>query len=146
MFKKEHFRIYVATYLVLKIGEKVLLLRRCNTGYRDGYYSLVGGHLDGGEKVTHCMVREAKEEIGITLNPEDLRVVHVAHRIKPDREYIDMYLLADKWVDDPTIKEPEKCDDLQWSEAGNLPDNTVPEVKEALENIDKGIFYSEFGW
>lgn len=42
---KERFKVVPAVYLVLRRGEGVLLLRRANTGYQDGKYSLIAGHL-----------------------------------------------------------------------------------------------------
>lgn len=146
MSTKERFKPFVATYLVLIKDGQVLLSKRYNTGYRDGNYSLVAGHLDGGETTKQCIIREAKEEANIALCQEDLEVVHIMHRLEPNREYFDIYLRAKKWSGDITIMEPDKCDELAWFELDNLPDNMVPEVKLALENIDKNIHYGEFGW
>lgn len=55
----------VSVYLILVKDGKVLLLRRANTGYEDGNYGLVAGHLDGDESATTGMVREASEESGL---------------------------------------------------------------------------------
>ena len=43
-------------------------------------------------------------------------------------------------------KEPKKCDELKWFPLDRLPDNILPEVKLALENTNKKIFYGEIGW
>ena len=146
MSKNERFRIYIAAYLMLIKDGQVLLLRRANTGYQDGNYSLVAGHLDGAETAKQSIIREAKEEAGIILKPADLEVVHVMHRYRTDREYIDIYLKTNAWEGEPTNMEPDKCDELKWCALENLPENMIPEVKLALENTKKKIFYGEIGW
>ncbi|MFH1252790.1 MAG: NUDIX domain-containing protein, partial [Candidatus Uhrbacteria bacterium] len=142
----EKFRAFVAAYLVLIKDGQVLLLKRYNTGYQDGNYSLVAGHLDGGETTKQCIIREALEEAGIVLSPDDLEVVHAMHRLSGDREYFDFYLRAEKWTGEITNLEPHKCNELAWYNLNDLPSNILPEVKLALENINKKIHYSEFGW
>ncbi|HLC70074.1 MAG TPA: NUDIX domain-containing protein [Patescibacteria group bacterium] len=146
MSEKERFKPYVAAYLVLVKNGRVLLLRRFNTGYQDGNYSLVAGHLDGGETTKQCIIREASEEAGIVVRPEDLEVVHTMHRLAPDREYFDFYLRAEKWTGDITNMEPDKCDELKWCQIDDLPSNVLPAVKLALGNINNNVHYSEFGW
>ena len=58
----ERFKLVVAVHLILIENGKILLLRRYNTGYEDGNYSLVAGHIDGNESVIQAMQREALEE------------------------------------------------------------------------------------
>ena len=148
---KERFKITPAVYLYLEKDGMVLLQRRFNTGYEDGNYSLVAGHLDGGETFSQAMIRESKEEAGIILKLEDLQVVHVIHRqiISKDvgaRERINIFLKAKGWSGELKNMEPDKCDDLNWFPLDNLPQNTIPYVKQAIESIQKGIFYGEFGF
>ena len=69
----------IAVHLLLVREERVLLLRRYNTGYEDGNYSVVAGHVEGGEELVTAMIREAREEAGIELLPSDLEVVGVHH-------------------------------------------------------------------
>ncbi len=146
MSDKERFRIYIASFLILTKDKKILLQRRTNTGYEDGNYSLVSGHMEGGETAVQSIIREAKEEIGITLKPNDLQVVHVLHRLSSDREYINVFLKTDRWEGEIINAEPEKCDDLRWFLPDELPENMIRGVRFALENIAKGTFYSELGW
>lgn len=91
------------------------------------------------------MVREAKEEAGIDILLTDLEVVHVVHRCTPN-ERIDLFLQAKKWTGEPTIREPNRADDLNWFELDNLPTNIIPYVKKAINCILKREIYSEFGW
>lgn len=125
--------------------------RRFNTGYEDGNYSLPAGHLDGGETFRQTMAREAKEEIGIDIAPDSLQVAHVMHRMVKfedvgTRERLDVYIKAGAWDGEIKNMEPNKCDDLRWFPLDELPENTIPFVKYALECVQKNIFYSEFGF
>ena len=68
----ERFKIITAVHLILIENERVLLLRRYNTGYEDGNYSVPAGHVEEDEDVIKAMQREAFEEIGIKIKKEDL--------------------------------------------------------------------------
>jgi 8-oxo-dGTP diphosphatase len=89
--RAERFRLVAAVHIFLVRDGQVLLLRRFNTGYEDGNYSVVAGHLDGGEEVKAAAIREAQEEVGIRIAPQDLRIVGVMHRMSND-ERVDFFL------------------------------------------------------
>jgi 8-oxo-dGTP diphosphatase len=141
----ERFRLVSAVHLFLIREQRVLLLRRYNTGYADGSYSVVAGHLDGGEPVKQAMIREAREEVGITIAPEDLDVVGVMHRRSED-ERIDWFLATSNWAGEVTNTEPGKCDRLDWFSLDALPDNTIPYVRRAINNYRRGAWFDSFGW
>lgn len=145
MTNTDRFTLRAAVYLLLVKDGEALLLRRSNTGWRDGEYTLPAGHVDGNEPIRSELCREAKEEIGIIIQPSDLQLVHVMHQ-RGDHEYIDFYFIAKRWQGEPANCEPEKCDDMQWAPINELPANTIPNVKQALRAYDAGEYYSEFGW
>ena len=123
----------------------MLLLRRLNTGYADGQYSVPAGHLDGNETVVAAAIREAQEEIGVTIAVADLTVVGVMHRRAGD-ERIDFFTAATCWTGDPHNCEPAKCDNLLWADPDHLPANVIPYVRRALENYSAGRWFDTFGW
>lgn len=138
-----------ASYLVLvNDREEVLLLRRFNTGYNDGMYSLVAGHVDAGENFTQALLREAAEESGLEILPESAEVGHIMHRKSntDGSERVDVFFVVRNWTGEVLNCEPEKCDELSWHSIENLPENTIPYIKFALEGIKNGRMYSEFGW
>jgi 8-oxo-dGTP diphosphatase len=126
-------------------GQQVLLLRRACTGYADGNYSVIAGHLDGGETVIAAIAREAHEEAGITVAPGDLAVVGVMHCWEGD-EYVHFFLTAATWQGAIINAEPNKCDDLTWHDLDNLPPNVIPYVRQALDNYRRGVWFDSFGW
>ena len=65
----ERYRLIPEVYLILERDSEVLLLRRFQTGYEDGKYGLVAGHLEAGESAVAGIVREAREEAGIGVGP-----------------------------------------------------------------------------
>jgi 8-oxo-dGTP diphosphatase len=147
MTQKDRFKLIPAVYLLLRRGNEVLLLRRANTGYQDGKYSIIAGHLDGDELATDGIVREAKEEAGITVNSKDVRLVHTCHRLtrnQTGQERLDLFFETDKWQGEVANAEPEKCDDLSWFLVDKLPDNMLPLVKNVITDVVRGINYSEY--
>jgi mutator protein MutT len=146
---KERYKAVPASYLVLIKDGKILLSRRFNTRYEDGNYSFPAGHVEKGETFTQCVIREAKEEIGVSVKPEDLRVAHIMHRDSHEEEIgnrIDIFFTAEKWEGNIKNKEPNKCDDLSWFDLDNLPENIISYIRQAIDCIKNKVIYSEHGW
>jgi 8-oxo-dGTP diphosphatase len=141
----ERFRAKVAVHVFLVREGSVLLLRRANTGYEDGNYSVPAGHLDGDESATSAAAREALEETGVVIDTATLRFVGLMHR-KSNDERIDFFFESTVWSGVVANTEPEKCEELAWYSFDNLPPNVVPYVRRAIENYRAGIVFEEFGW
>lgn len=139
------FRVLVAVHLFLIREQHILLLRRHNTGYADGQYSVVAGHLDGNEEIKTAMIREAWEEAGIEIDPSQLQVIGVMHRKSGD-ERIDFFLVATTWTHEIINKEPHKCDELAWYPLNALPNTTIPYIRTAITNYHQGKWFDSFGW
>lgn len=142
---KSRFKLIPEVHLVLRRNDQFLMLRRFQTGYMDGKYSLVAGHVDGNETFRSAMVREAYEEAGIVISSEKIQHVHTMHRLA-ESERLSMFFEATHWEGEIKNMEPEKCDDLGWYTLAEQEGRVVPYVKSALTNVVKRISYSEFGW
>ncbi len=142
----ERFKLVVAVHLILVENGKILLLKRYNTGYEDGNYSVVAGHIDGNESVVRAMRREAAEEAGIKIKEEDLEIVHVMHRKSKDRESIDYFLTCKKYDGKIQIMEKDKCDELKFYDLEKLPINVIPYVRKGIEYYQNDVPFSIYGW
>ena len=136
----------VAVHLFLRDDDSILLLRRFNTGYEDGKYSVIAGHLDGGEDIFTAMIREASEEADIEIERADLRIVQVMHRKSPSDERIDYFFECRKWRSTLRNAEPGKCDELRWVDIEKLPENTIGYIAEAVRNYRQCVPFTLFGW
>ena len=137
----ERHKLKVATYALLIRYGSILLSRRFQTGWQDGSYSLPAGHLDPHETIAQAAMREAHEEVGVTLRESDLCLVHTMHRMDL---YIDFFFVAESWEGTPENNEPDKCDDVRWFPLDELPPNMVPSVRHAIGQYLRGIAFSEF--
>ncbi|MBS0620869.1 MAG: NUDIX domain-containing protein [Verrucomicrobia bacterium] len=136
---------HVNAHLILEKEGQVLLMLRQNTGFYDGEYGLVSGHVESGEGATEGMIREAKEEIGIDLSLDDLKVVHISHN-QSDRQNVDIFFHATRWKGEIHNQEPHKCKELRFFPLDQLPEKTIQKVQTSLKAISQGQFYSEFGF
>lgn len=138
--------VRAAVYLVFEQGDKVLLSHRINSGYHDGEYGVPTGHIEDGEPASGAAIRKAREETGVKLRMAGLRLAHVMHRSSDgDKvDYVDFYFLVLNFAGEPINKIPGKCSELKWAKWNELPQNTVPEVRFALECIQRDKIYSEF--
>ncbi|MCD7809278.1 MAG: NUDIX domain-containing protein [Erysipelotrichaceae bacterium] len=147
--KKNRFTTPSAVFGVIIQDNQILLQKRQNTGYRDGYYDFAAtGHVEDLEKLTTAMVREFKEELNIDILEKDLEFMTMTHR--KDKVfgtiYYDTYFLVTHYEGTPMINEPNKCEELQWFPLNNLPDNLIDDRLWSFNNYLNHIYYGEYGW
>lgn len=123
---------------------QILLHRRQNTGYQDGKWDIVAsGHVDEGETAREAVIRECREEIGISVKIDDLSFAHLSHRLSRDRTYYDIYFLVNDYNGVPKIMEPDKCSELKWFDIYKLPTDIIECRKQDIQNYLENRTYSE---
>jgi len=139
----DRFTVKFAVDLIIRRGNEVLLSLRENTGWMDGRYHFVSGHVDGNEAPEEAIAREAMEEAGIVVDPKNLKLVFVTHRRNGDvsDEYVTLYFEATEWIGDIENREPEKSGGLDWFNIDTLPENIVPYVEDVLTDYAAGKNY-----
>ncbi|HKE68870.1 MAG TPA: NUDIX domain-containing protein [Nocardioidaceae bacterium] len=123
-------------------GREILLQRRSGTGYMDGYWALVAGHVEPGESCLAAAIREALEEVGLTVRADALQPLCTLHRTdgsdRPIEQRADFFFLAEQWTGEPTRREPDKSSALDWFALSALPDPVVPHELLVLRHLATG--------
>lgn len=150
---KERFCVPYASIVMLLKNEdgkiKILLQRRQNTGFADGFWDLsCSGHVERGESMSQAAVREAKEELGVKIPVDKLKFFTFVHKREKewDLTYCNAYFVCAEFVGEPKICEPEKCSELKWFDLDKLPEDLINDRKCAVKAYLDGVHYIEYGW
>ena len=139
------FKLTGDVHLLLINGNSVLFGCRQNTGFEDGAYHPPSGHLEQGESVVTALIREAKEEVGVSILPESVEFLHVMHNPSSGGR-IAFFFGVHAWEGDPENREPEKCNELRWFPLSSPPDHMIDYCRAALRHIAAGRPFSLYGW
>lgn len=141
--ESERYKLPVFVAIIVKQGDRILLLQRENTGWMDGFWGMPGGGLEPNETITEAAARESYEEVGIRINPEDLKLVHVMHvKRGGNKDVMGFMFLAQKWQGVAENREPHRCSQVQWFDIHALPPNMVLQNAHGFEQALKGNLYS----
>lgn len=128
-------------------GRVLLGLRHPDSKYAGDSWHYLAGRCEQ-EPALACLVREAREEAGLVIDPADVELVHVVHVVDAPGSMPLMQLVfrARRWEGIPEVREPDKCLMWQWWPQHELPDRIVSYTRTAITAIAEGRPYSEMGW
>jgi 8-oxo-dGTP diphosphatase len=142
---RAHRLIPAVWVLLTNKDDEYFLLRRANTGWQDGTFTIPAGHIEYMESPRKAAVRELNEEIGITASEDDLVFSHVMFSRSTDgtdTERVSVFFTLSKYQGSPYLAEPEKASEAGWYHKDSLPvlAAVLPIV---MEHIDNDQLYSE---
>jgi len=126
--------------LILFNQGKILLLKQ--TKLNGGNYTLVGGNVELGETSKEALVRECKEEAGITILEGDLRLVHVLQKTSIKSQRLVLYFKAFRWEGELQRNEPQKFKAAEWHDLHKLPKNLTGTIKRVLKDYKEGVLFT----
>jgi 8-oxo-dGTP pyrophosphatase MutT (NUDIX family) len=138
----------VDVHLILERADgHVLLAERAGTGYADGLLNVPGGKLEDGEDVRTAAIREAREELGVVVDPGDTRYVCVVHHRNPGEEArVGFFFATSVWAGEPVNAEPDKCAGLLWADPDDLPGHTIAYSAAGVRAYREGSAFVLHGW
>jgi len=137
--------VFIDLHLVLIRDGKILMGERRNNGFGAGQYHVPAGHLEPDETIIDGIIREAREETGISIRAEDLELAHVMH-FHGSSDRLSLFFTARHWTGEIENPEPEKCAGWHWLPLDTLPANTIAYAKTAVGHIQAGECLGLFGW
>jgi 8-oxo-dGTP diphosphatase len=137
----EAHKLAVYVCLLLEKDNKVLLLKRANTGWMDGYWHVPGGTLEENESLAHAVTREGKEELAVTVDPKHVKLIAIKHF---NKSRFGFYFLAHEWQGEPINNEPDQCSEVGWFDINKLPENISPFARSVVERSRNEVHYTYF--
>ncbi len=133
-----------AVYMIIRDSKgHILLQRRQGTELWCGFLALPAGHVEEGENPYDALIREAKEELGITVKVENIVDTFVVNRRnKSLPPYYDVFFEIRGFEGIINIMEPDKCSALISADPYNLPDEMIEYERIAIEENLKGNKFS----
>lgn len=121
-------------------GPEILMSRRAGNVYAAGLWHFPSGHLDGAHKdVVTALVREAREETGLIIDPVDVRfAVTVHHRAPSGGARVGLFFEVRAWQGTPRVLEPAVCDAMDWFPFDALPAPMVAYCRAGLDAYRSG--------
>lgn len=133
--------------LLIREGRVLLTQRRDPHPDFDGRWHAPSGKLDAGESVIDAAVREAEEEVGVFIDPTDLQHVHTMHVNGSGPEArLGLFFVAERWLGEPSNREPDKCRTVGWFELTALPARMIDYPAAGIDGYLRGRTFSIRGW
>lgn len=144
---QERFKVWGCVISLILKDDKALMILRKNKPDA-GNYNLVGGRMEDKETVKQAIIREVREEVGLTVAEKDIEIVSTLHRLCDGGNWnsIEFVVVINGFSGEPQNLEPQFCERLEWIDIHNLPENVSPYARTAIENYLNNVAFSEIDY
>lgn len=119
---------------VLIFNDKKILLGKRKNSHGTGTWAPPGGHLEFGETIEACAVRETLEETGLEIQNIKLGPYTQDIFLQENKHYITIFVLAESSAIDAKVLEPNKCEAWNWFDLNNLPKPLFLSLENLIQN------------
>ena len=132
-YNKGLWRRTVSCWIMNKKGEVLLQKRTANKVRNPNKWAKTGGQVDSGETVEEAIFREVKEELGIEIPKEQIRVIDIHKSSEKNKRFAYNFLfVVDHKIDDYM---------LQKEEVAEVKYVTIEEMELAKKNNDSNYTF-----
>lgn len=107
----------------------------------EGTWTMPGGKLHFGESFEESATREVLEEIGITIEPNDLQVIAINNDKNEHAHFVTAGLLYENKIEEPMVMEPDEITCWKWFPIESLPEPIYFPSKKIVQNYLDKKFY-----
>ncbi len=125
-------RPHIGVGVMVWNGDRLLLGKRISA-HSENSWQFPGGHLEFGETVEDCARREVEEEAGILI--QNIMPCGFTNDvfIDADKHYVTLFVSSEYGSGEPTVMEPDKCEQWQWFQWNTLPEPLFLPIRNFLK-------------
>ena len=116
---------YIIVILVMIQNSKGEFLIQKRSKQKGGKFAATGGHVKSGQTSVEGMIDEIQEEIGLTVEPQELELLYTAREDEQD-VFFDLYYMKKDFEISDFILQEEEVESVSWK--------TIEEIDELIKN------------
>lgn len=101
-------------------NNKLLMVKRANA-HGNGSWSTPGGHLEFGESLETCALRELAEETGVLGDAVHFLTITNDIFVDENKHYITIWMMAEDVVGEARLAAPDESSEVGWFDHNDLP-------------------------
>jgi 8-oxo-dGTP diphosphatase len=114
-------RPQIGVGVIISKETQVLLIKRV-AAPDEGVWSTPGGHLEYGESLQQCAIREAQEEAGVTITAPVFRAITNDVFERERRHYLTVWIEGTYVSGEPTLQSSREASEIGWFPWDALPE------------------------
>jgi 8-oxo-dGTP diphosphatase len=123
--------LLVAAAALIDASGRVLLTQRPQHKQLGGLWEFPGGKVESGEAPEDALIRELKEELALTVEPDALDPYAFASHAYPDFHLLMPLYIVSRWRGEPRL-DPNAAQAMAWVQTRDLRNFEMPPADVAL--------------